>query len=146
MKREIIESIGAYIMANVAAVKFTGIWNRQVEFIADETPFEMPSAFIELMPIGWATKIKLGSSESMSTKKRLTTLLKFNVHVVTSETDINDLSNLDISDDVGSALHGAHIPELGNTEIRWISTTPNHDHSEIMDSVESFEMELIMTG
>ena len=36
-------------------IKHIDLWNEQVEFIEQETPFATPAIFIELMPFNWQT-------------------------------------------------------------------------------------------
>ncbi len=35
--------------------KHFDLWNKQMEFIEQETPFECPAVFVEFMPMAWRT-------------------------------------------------------------------------------------------
>ena len=111
------------------------LWNRQVEFIEQETPFVCPAVFIEFGRIEWHTL----------SKKVQDCNLRVILHIVTewhsdtadySPTEQQALEFLDISDRVAMALQGFSTTYM-NSWMRSASIT-NHDHETYVDNVEEY--------
>lgn len=111
------------------------LWNRQVEFVEQETPFVCPSIFVEFSPMEWRT---LGNRVQDC---RLTVML----HIVTewhadtadySPTEDQALEFLDITDKAVKALQG-FATDYMNGWMRTRSIT-NHDHERYVDNVEEY--------
>lgn len=115
------------------------LWNQNVQFIEEETPFQFPAVFIEFEPINWET---IGNSTQMAA-------LTFKLHVVTqwngNTADYSPVSNealdyLNLPAMVAQLLHGWQTTEHG-TIIRQQSII-NHNHGNIVDSIEVFACEI----
>lgn len=115
------------------------LWNRQVEFVEQETPFNCPAVFVEFSPLQWRT---LGNRVQVAE-------LTVRLHIVTewyagtafnSPTESQSLDFLDISDRVAYSLQGFSGPYM-NSWMRTQSIT-NHDHERYVDSVEEYRCEL----
>ncbi len=112
------------------------LWNQQVDFLEQETPFDVPAIFIELQPIVW---------EQLGYNKQYAEAV-IRVHIVTpwySQTaDYSTLENvmlnyLDLPDLVVKALDN-FAPSAGNKFMRIRSIT-NHNHERLVDSVEEYK-------
>jgi hypothetical protein len=119
--------------------KHFDLWNRQVEFIEQETPFECPAIFVEFAPMNWRT---LGNRVQECE-------LTINLHIVTewyagtadySPTEEQALRFLDIIDSVAAVLQG-FATEYMNCFMRTQSIT-NHDHERYVDNVETYKCNL----
>ena len=115
--------------------KHFDLWNRQVEFIEQETPFQCPAIFIEFAPMSWQT---LGNRVQECE-------LTIRLHIVTewfadtadySPTEQQALDFLDIIDRVTYALQGFATPYM-NAWMRRLSIT-NHDHEHHVDNIEEY--------
>ena len=72
--KALVDMLKAYTDAGGNQVfKHFDLWNEQVDFIEDETPFEMPAVFIEFQTINW--------SDTMQNIQRGQTPIR--LHVVT---------------------------------------------------------------
>ncbi len=110
------------------------LWNQNVEFIEQET-FDFPAVFIEFMPIQWKT---LGQGVQQAE-------LTVRLHIVTrwvAPTDMRSIAfndavaYLDIPNFVFKQMQNAVILDC-NGFVRK-SSTINHNHSEIIDSMEDY--------
>jgi len=121
---------------NKAVIKHFDLWNRQIEFIQAETPFEFPAVFIEFMPHNWITK---GRSLQQS-------VIKIRLHIVTrwfaqtakySPSQAQALEYLDLSEVVLK-----HLTRMAATQSNGfvrVASIPNHNHGGILDSIEEYE-------
>ena len=120
----------------VPVFKHFDLWNQQVEFIEQETPFAVPAIFIEFKPIEWQ---QLGFN-----KQHADALIR--VHVVTpwfaqtadySPLESEMLDYLDLPDLVVKALDN-FAPAAGNKFMR-INSITNHNHERYVESVEEYK-------
>lgn len=123
------------------AIKYIDLWNRNVEFIEQEEPWERPAVFIEFGPITW--KPTSGKREY-----RGEGLVKF--HIVTdwngsasSDSELREgaLSVFDFSEKIQSAL----LQLKGKTFYGFdlVETDTNHDHEEIMENIEVYKLRCV---
>jgi hypothetical protein len=111
------------------------LWNRQVEFIEQETPFACPAVFVEFSPIAWQTLLHKVQEAQLTVR----------LHIVTewyagtadySPTEDQALEFLDVTDRVVAAMQGFST-EWTNSWMRSLSVT-NHDHERYVDNVEEY--------
>jgi hypothetical protein len=111
------------------------LWNRQVEFLEVETPFQRPAVFVEFDPMQWRT---LGNRVQECT-------LTVRLHIVTeysfetadySPIESQSLEFLDIIVRVVATMQGFSTGYM-NGWMRVRSVT-NHDHETHVDSVEEY--------
>lgn len=119
--------------------KHFDLWNEQVDFIEDETPFDTPAIFIEFRSINW--------SDTMQNMQRGT--LPIRLHVVTewkgstndgSIYQENALKRLDLVDNMAGHLFNWRTTE-GNTDIQRMQRTAsytNHNHGELVEDIEDY--------
>lgn len=115
------------------------LWNRQVEFMEQENPFECPAVFVEFGVMDWRT---LGNRVQECT-------LTVRLHIVTewhagtadySPTEQQALEFLDIIDNTVQTMQGFTTPYM-NAWMRTRSIT-NHDHERYVDNVEEYTCNL----
>ena len=123
-------------------VKHIDLWNRNVEFIEEDSPWDCPAVFIEIGEVSWrqisgAVKSYQGSCE-------------LTLHVVTrwaGNTSYGELgseasvSSMDLSELISRAVLEVNGMTFGN--IKLLSSAPNHDHDDIIECIERFSIELI---
>lgn len=141
MKKQLYNDIKNRIKAivnteNNPVFKHFDLWNRQVEFIEQETPFLFPAVFIEFTPNTW---------ETYGDKQQRSDIL-LNLHIVTrwfaqtaDYSPGNDaaLQYLDLPDHVLKALQNFSATQSGSF-IR-TNSTPNHNHVGILDTIETYK-------
>ena len=117
-------------------IKHFDIWNQQVDFLEQETPFAYPAMFIEFEPIQWQM---LGNRMQQAE-------LTVKIHIVTrwlaqtadySPTESDALDYLDLPDKIFVALQGAAVT-ASNGFMRTASFI-NHNHADILDSIEVYK-------
>lgn len=115
------------------------LWNRQVEFIEQETPFDCPAVFVEFGTMDWRT---LGNRVQDCT-------LTVRLHIVTewyagtaeySPTEQQALEFLDIIDSVVAKMQNFSTSYM-NAWMRTQSVT-NHDHEHYVNNVEEYTCNL----
>jgi hypothetical protein len=119
--------------------KHFDLWNRQVEFIELETPFEVPAIFVEFLPISWQT---IGNRVQQCE-------LTVRLHIVTewyagtadySPTELQALEFLDILDRLVAKMQNFNTTYM-NGWMRTRSIT-NHNHERYVDNVEEYTCNL----
>ncbi len=117
-------------------IKHFDIWNQQVDFLEAETPFEYPAVFIEFEPIQWQTQANRVQQAELLVK----------IHIVTrwfaqtadySPTEDISLNYLDIPDKIFIAIQGTATTNSGG--LMRISSIVNHNHGDILDSIEVYK-------
>jgi hypothetical protein len=115
--------------------KHFDLWNKQVEFIEQETPFACPAVFVEFAPIAWRTQ---GNDVQDGD-------INVHLHIVTewhagtadySPTEEQALDALDISDKVVKRMQGFATEYMNGWQR--IQTIPDHDHERYMDNGEVY--------
>lgn len=115
--------------------KHFDLWNQQVEFIEQETPFQTPAVFVEFMPLQWRTLGNRVQDADLTIRLHIVTEWHGLTADYSPEEDF-ELRYLDIVDSVVAAMHGFVAPNT-NTWMR-IQTIPNHNHERYVDSVEEY--------
>lgn len=116
------------------------LWNQQVAFLEEETPFETPAIFVEFRPIPWKTAGYKNQSAQATVR----------FHVVTpwfaqtadySPDKLTALDYLDLPDYLLMLFEGNFLTSHTGPWTRNQSET-NHNHTRYVDSVEQFIFEL----
>lgn len=140
MTKEIYNQLAAKL-ANVtdnegnAVFRHIDLWNKQVQFLTQESPFDMPACFIAFAPINWQ---QLGQGSQQAE-------IDIALHIVTrwktptfysGAYQAQGTAYLDIPDYVWAHLHRSRHETYGT--LMRISSEVNHDHEEIVDSIENY--------
>ena len=127
-------------------VKYVNMWNQNVEFIDEESPWERPAVFVEFMPIDWQ-RIKDGSRMVCHACSQL------KLHIVTDfkgEYGASDVENIptteleqfDLPDKIARAMVCLNGDHFGNVML--LESTSNHNHSEIVEVVDTYKYDCEM--
>jgi hypothetical protein len=113
------------------------LWNRQVEFIEQETPFVTPAVFFEFSPIQWRTLGQQVQDADLTIRLHIVTPWYGETAEYTPE-EIRQqmLDYLSIPAMVVNALQGFTTP-FTNGLMRTQSII-NHDHERYVDSIEEY--------
>lgn len=116
-----------------SVIKHVDLWNRNVEFIEEEEPWERPAVFVEFEPIVWEP-LKMGGGRTYRTRSR------FRLHVVTDWTGGDDLDSVfdtyDLLDKIRECLYGMSSTRFDDVEL--VESHTNHDHGELVDNIEIY--------
>ena len=102
-----------------SGVKHVALWNRQVEFIEEESAFEMPAVFVEL---GEVTYSELKSGRRFRCEVRL--------HVVCQVHDTGEEGAIDLADRVAELVY-YDLPGFQR-----LASLTNHNHEEVVEHIE----------
>jgi len=120
--------------------KHTDLWNNNVMFIEQETPFETPACFIEFLPIQHEA-LDEGQTFEFTPMVRLhvvTQWLESTAKNVPEEKRLKAMEYLDHFE-----MLFKHLLSDANNDLftKLISTTINHDHARYVDSMETYELQ-----
>lgn len=109
-------------------IKHIDLWNHNVEFIEQETPWERPAVFIEFVPFKW-------NAIMPGIEYRAEPLI--NLHVVTDWVDQeSDIGHFRLLDKIHEMLAGMSGKTFMEFDID--SSTTNHNHEEIVENIETY--------
>ena len=113
------------------------LWNQNVEFIEQETPFEMPAVFFEFVPIQWKTMGQQIQDADLTVRLHIVTEWYGQTAKYTpSQIRQQMLAYLNIPAMVVKALQGFSTP-FTNGLMRTQSII-NHNHERYVDSIEEY--------
>jgi hypothetical protein len=126
MRRELYTAIRDALLGR-GDIMHVDLWNRNVEFIEEDMPWERPAVFVEIDPIEWQS-LHQGRLRANATLK---------LHVVTDWGNEEDsLAALDLSEDIRSTMENLEGECFHGIEL--LSSATNHDHEEIVENIETF--------
>lgn len=142
LSRLSVNGAGEYCMAPAdmdadlanPAIRHIDLWNRNVEFIEEETPWPRPAVFIEICPIRWKA-IVAGREYRAEAQLKL--------HIVTDWADaVSDesggaISMLDLPEHIHDALAGLEGDSF--MELSLAESDTNHNHEDIVENIEVYE-------
>lgn len=137
--------------------KHCDLWNRQVEFLEQETPFQTPAVFVEFPEeIQWRTDGQHIQDADLTIRLHIVTPWYANTaaNVIDSDVRATALAYLDIPTVLFRQLHGQHGTVEDNSDPRnpqvignfnaltRIASRVNHDHERFVDSIETYQCHL----
>lgn len=138
MRKELYKAI-IERLSTIDEIKHIDLWNRNVEFIEEDTAFPMPAVFIEFTSINWQ-RLTGRELEWKGTGN-------VNLHIVTewvgsaaagSDELETNLAALDLADriqDMLEGMTGIHYRDMG-----LIQTQTNHNHEQIYENIEVYKV------
>lgn len=120
---------------DVAIFQHFDLWNQNVDFLEQDTPFARPAIFVEFMPIQWKT---IGAKVQEAA-------LVIKLHIVTdwfegtakyNPTQSAALDYLDLPDKVIAAIQ--NITVNGSGSLTRTQSVINHNHHKYVDSIEEY--------
>ena len=114
-------------------IRHIDLWNRNIEFIEQDTPWQRPAVFIEFLPQQWQHLKPAPNSGQTCLMKSQGTL---RLHIVTDWHPQQPLQRIDIVTLVAKAV----TPLRGDTfsSIRLTETAYSHDHEDIVEDIATF--------
>lgn len=127
MRKEVYEKIRDKLLEiGENEIAHIDMWNRNVEFIEQETAWERPAVFIEFEPVQWVS-IAPGVQYRAEAKVRL--------HIVT-DWNAQDTDVFELPEKIHSALAGLEGESF--TDFTLSESHTNHNHEEIVESIEVY--------
>ena len=110
------------------AIKHIDLWNRNVEFIDQEVPWDRPAVFVEFVPFKWTAIVP-------GVEYRARPLI--NLHVVTDWISPNDdIRQFRLLDKIHELLAGMEGETFMEFDID--SSSTNNDHEQIVENIETY--------
>lgn len=125
---------------NKPLFKHFDLWNNNVNFIEQETPFETPAVFVEFAPIQWNQMGLNKQNADLTIRLHCVTRWFANTAKYNPKQD-DALGYLDIPELVNAALYSL-APDGGNRLMR-IRSIVNHNHEQYVDTVEEYICNII---
>lgn len=128
-------------------IKHFDLWNKQVDFIEQESPFDTPAVFIEFRPMQWRTLGNRVQDCELTVKLHIVTRWFGNTAEYTpAEQRTQAMNYLSLPSRLVYELQTFHINPTENfggcnAWVR-ISSTVNHNHERYVDSVEEYRCNL----
>lgn len=136
--------------------KHCDLWNRQVEFLEEETPFQTPAVFVEFADIQWRTDGQHIQDADLTVLFHIVTPWYANTasNIQNADVRATALAYLDIPTVLFRQLQGQHGTVTDNGDPRRpitlgnfnaltrIASRVNHDHERFVDSVETYQCHL----
>lgn len=114
-------------MEKERAIKHIDLWNRNVEFIEQEIPWERPAVFVEFLPFKWNAIVP-------GVEYRAQPLV--NLHVVTDWAEQTDIGEFRLLDKIHELLAGLDGESFMEFDID--SSATNHNHEDIVENIETY--------
>jgi hypothetical protein len=131
MKTNLITSLQAYLLSfhledEEPRVLHSDLWNEQLKYLEEETPFPTPAVFIELLPNSWAQK---NNTEQEAD-------LRINFHILHT----SPMECIQLCDYLNYALARFRTPDTARPVRE--NSTPDHDHGQLCDFVEQYRIKI----
>lgn len=126
MRKELVQSI-CNTLQTIPEIKHIDLWNRNVEFIEQETPWARPAVFIELSNIEWKPFVGIDTLRTQSS---------FLLHIVTDWTNNGTQSPWDLSLIIARKLHRLAGDNFAG--VRLLQSATNHNHEEIVETIDTY--------
>lgn len=130
-RQELYEAV-ASSLHSIPEVRHIDLWNRNVEFVDQDTPWDRPAVFIEIAPIKWEPRAEGCYRAEVQVR----------LHIVTDWAEDAcsgcpaDGIAFELPDTIRKAIDGIS----GDTfcDMRLEESHTNHDHEEIVESIEVY--------
>lgn len=141
MRAELYENLIASF-GDVTDIKHIDLWNQNVEFIEQDTPFPMPALFVEFGEIIWRNVT--GRSDIQEWQGKGTLVL----HIVTKWAGSSGSENPDREKSMEYLKIGERIQPIieklrgvhfGNVHLA--RTLTNHNHEDVVENIEIYTVE-----
>ena len=125
---------------DVPIIKHFDLWNMNVEYIDQETVWDMPAVFIEFAPIQWKEAGNGAQQANISIVLHIATqYVGASANGEQSQSDA--LEYFKLLDKIHKALYGLRGENF--MALKRVSSQTNHNHAEIIESIETFTCTIV---
>ena len=116
-----------------SVIKHIDLWNRNVEFIDQETAWDRPAVFVEFSPVRW---VAIVPGVEYRAEPQLILHIVTDWAEVASDDAQRSIDMLDLPDHIHDAIAGLE----GNSfkELSLVESQTNHNHEEIVENIEVY--------
>lgn len=133
MRKELFNAIKAKMTSDVPEVKHVDLWNHNVEFLEQEDAWARPAVFVEIGTIEW--------QPFQGNGRRGRGVVR--IHLVTDWAEGEYGTAFDLGRKILRALEGMEGCEFDGMAL--LQTETNHNHEEILESIDSYAVRYLMT-
>lgn len=131
----------AAALEKVEGVRHVDLWNRNVEFLEEDTAFDMPAVFVEFGQIEWRENSGSVISHTGDGTVNLHIVSEWNGSAEVGGEDMERmLSVFDLAVEIQKAVSGITGSHWSRFRLR--SSVTNHDHEDVIDNVEVYGFSL----
>lgn len=138
--KALVEKLKEYADAEGNQVfKHFDLWNEQVEFVEDETPFDTPAVFIEFQTINWTDTMQHVQRGKLPVRLHVVTEWKGATNDGSRYQD-QSLERLEMVDGLAKHLFNWRH-DMGGVNIQQMQRTTsytNHNHGELVEDIEDY--------
>ncbi|MDE6361332.1 MAG: hypothetical protein K2L39_08940 [Muribaculaceae bacterium] len=133
MRKELYRALVAALKeVEYGAIKHIDLWNRDIEFIEQDEPWERPAVFIEFEPITW---------HDIVPAKEYRAEARVRLHIITDWMSAGEGVEavgkyFDLPDKIHEAIAGLEGETFKDFQLAESYT--NHDHEDIVESIEVY--------
>lgn len=135
MRKQIFQAICARLTERVPEIKFIDLWNNNVAALNGGALWPVPAVFIEFEAIEWRQQNNGARRGDVAVRLHLVTRPPA-THGHTDPKMPEALSFLDLIDQINAAMQGLKGENFSGFQLTTSAT--NHDHAELMESVERY--------
>lgn len=138
LRKEIYQCIATRLREELGdAIQHIDLWNHNVEFIDQETPWQRPAVFVEFGVINWQ---RLGGAPSSRRGEGTVS-----IHLVTdwvggaleqADFGSDEFAAFELSERIFSVLRGLRGEHFHGLEL--LSTNTNHNHEELLENIDVY--------
>ncbi len=135
MRKQIFQAICARLTERVPDIQFIDLWNNNVQTLNGGAVWPLPAVFVEFEPIEWRQQNNGARRSDVAVRLHLVTRA-VGTHGAADPKMSDALGFLDLIDQINAAMQGLRGDNFSGFQLTTSAT--NHDHAELMESVERY--------
>lgn len=135
MRKQIFQAICARLAERVPDIQFIDLWNNNVATLNGGAVWPMPAVFVEFEVIEWRQQNNGARRGNVAVRLHIVTRAVA-THGHTDPKMPDALAFLDLIDRINTAMQGLRGDNFSGFQLTASAT--NHDHAELMESVEQY--------
>lgn len=135
MRKQIYKAICARIAEKLPEIKHINLWNNNLAYLTGGALFPRPAVFVEFETIDWQQSLKRVRQADIGVRLHIITDAVLSYGSTDPKED-NALEFFDLIDRLNAALQNLNGENFSAFMLTTSAT--NHDHAELIESVERF--------
>ena len=135
MRKQIFQAICARLAEHVPDIQFIDLWNNNVATLNGGAVWPMPAVFVEFEVIEWRQQNNGARRGDVAVRLHIVTRA-IATHGHTDPKMPDALAFLDLIERINTAMQGLRGDNFSGFQLTASAT--NHDHAELMESVERY--------
>ena len=135
MRKQIFQAICTRLTDRVPDIQFIDLWNNNVATLNGGAVWPMPAVFVEFEEIEWRQQNNGARRSDIAVRLHIVTRAVA-THGYTDQKMPDALAFLDLIERINTAMQGLRGDNFSGFQLTTSAT--NHDHAELMESVERY--------